>query len=406
VPWFSRAIRIGRCSTIAFSDIAEVGATDWISVQQNVANNWYLYNPDGPCRMAVWMNPTVTGSGAVKRRFLVLWGRPGIAPADWYFAGMTDAVTVSPPSTPVSFIWNSVPAVTFSDHPCMRVYVLPETLTSAQQAAVDKLNTPANTATQADVSAMEIALGVAGGSNKSAQMNFSNVGTGTCTEQACKPVVIGALPDKERTVHASFSLIGSAFAQDTGGGKASGNGNGNNGGGGGDAKANLVRVHAQAFGVADPEKGKPYVYVEMAGGVGWAVPAARLEAGAMTLNLDVANPKVSSRSFVNGNAVDVLSPPRRILFTPIIDVLPGTPKPALDLSALKRFADTPVQPGELFKMQVVLTKGQDGGNGGGDGGGNGGGGGGGGLPKWLWILLLVLLLLILIAWLMRRPSGP
>ena len=381
--YLSQAIRIGRCSVVDFAAIPAVTVADWASIQKNVANNWYLYNPAGPCRMTIWIKASVSAPGIVKRRFLAVWGRPGISPQDWYFAGLTEPVAVTSPTTVTSFIWNDVPAVTFgSDHPCLRVYVLPEVLTAAQQAAVDALKVPA-TATGSNLSALESLFGVAPGSSKSAQMNFANIGTGKCTESSCGPV-IGAVQSPEAQKVSQFSLIGTAYAQEA---SAAGRGNDKPRD---DKPANLIRLVAQAFGVAVPQGNKNYVFVEPIGGLGWALPANLLAQGALALNLEVTNPKFTEKTFVNGNPVVIASPDRRILIAPVVSLLPGTQAPTLDLSALARFAETPVKPGETFKAQIFVKQ--------------GGLDLSGLLAKWWWLLLLLLIALAL--YLLRRRSVP
>jgi hypothetical protein len=86
--------------------------------------------------------------------------------------------------------------------------------------------------------------------------------------------------------------------------------------------------------------------------------------------------------------VEVPSPNRRILVATVVD---GTPAPRIDLSALNRFAETPLTPGQTFDSQIVVF------------------GAGGVSPwwmKWWWLILLVLLILAIILYLLRRPATP
>ena len=113
--------------------------------------------------------------------------------------------------------------------------------------------------------------------------------------------------------------------------------------------------------------------------------------GAVTLTFEVSNPRFTEKVFVNGTTIEIASPARRILIAPVIDVVPGTPLPTLDLSALKRFEDTPVKAGETFKVQIGVK--------------NAGFDPAAFLAKWWWLILLLLLIAIA-AYLMRRRTGP
>lgn len=263
--WISNSIKLGRCGITQWGQIAPINsASNWEAVQQNSLNNWYLYNPGLPCRMGIWVNAQVTpGPGVATRRFLVVWGRPGISPQDWYFAGLTDPVAVTAPATALSFIWNDPPAVTFSSHPCLRVYVLPENLSAAQITTLQGIDT------QAELAAMEATYGVSPSTLQSAQMNFANIGSGNCTDTGCMPLAISRNPGVGR-----WPEITLASARLTDGRTAGATQTARPDNRQGDRKDTLerrIRIVAQAFGVAEPTANKPYVYVERIGGLGWSL---------------------------------------------------------------------------------------------------------------------------------------
>jgi hypothetical protein len=134
------------------------------------------------------------------------------------------------------------------------------------------------------------------------------------------------------------------------------------------------------------------MFVEDIGGLGWSVSNQMLaNLGAIPLKVQVSNPAITERMFVNGTAVEVRSPNRRILVAPVVSVVPGTQAPRIDLSALNRFAETPLTPGQTFDSQIVISA-------------------AGILPpwwlKWWWLILLVLLIILLIIYLVRRPATP
>jgi hypothetical protein len=384
--YFSRAIRLGTCSK-QWADIKEIAiAADWASVQQNAANNWYLYDPKGPCRMGVWIKATSTRMDIVKRRFLVLWGRPNIgAPQAWYLAGTTDsAVAIPGGDTPVSFIWNDVPAVAFSDHPCIIVYMLPPTFTAAQQATITALQTPGGDMEGKRI-AMEAAFGIALGSAQTAQMNFANINpdpNSTCSHAECKPLTM-LTPVPGTMGRPTFTFVQEAMAAERPAGMTRG-----------DqqlatrsdstTRENRVRIVAHAFGVSTSPSSKRYVYVETIGGLGWSLPVSAFAQAAYPLTFEVANPKLAAKMFVRGVVKEIPAPPRRILIIPVVSVVPGTAPPRLDLTGLAKIAETPMQPGDTARAQIVVHAGKI------------------GWPWWVWLLLVVALSIILLVVLSKR----
>ena len=372
--WVSRAIRLGRCSVTDFNAIPEVTTANWASVQTAVGGNWYKFDGQNPCKMTIWMNATVSPPGSVQKRFVAVWGRPGISPQGWFFAGITNPVTVSSPTTAVSFVWNKPPAASFSDHPCLRIYVLPlPPYTGAQDTALAALIADTS-GTNTALSNFETAFNVSGGNGLAAQMNFANFNNATsCSESVCMPTA--SLKRPGEGLLARWSPFAILHAQDRG-----------------DERDSLIRIVAHGFGVADPASNKPYMFIEDIGGLGWSVSNQMLaQAGSIPLKLQVSNPAITERMFANGAPVDVRSPNRRIFVKAVVSVVPGTREPRLDLSALNRFAETPLTPGQTFDSQIVISA-------------------VGGLPpwwmKWWWLILLVLLIIAIILYLARRPATP
>jgi hypothetical protein len=384
--WLSRAIRIGRCSVTDFNSITEVTAANWATVQQSVSDNWYKFNALKPCKMTIWINATVSPPGTVQKRFLAVWGRPGIAPQAWFFAGVTNAVSVSSPTTAVSFVWDKPTPVPggFSDHPCLRVYVLPATFTAAQQTALNDLMN--DTSVNGDkLQPFENAFNVSFSLNTAAQMNFANYdNASSCSEATCMPAaaIIGS-EDSLLARWSPFATLHAQVAQRPGDDRPRP----------GDGRSTSIRLIAHGFGVADPQGTKPYTYVEDIGGLGWAVSNQLLaQAESIPLRVQVSNPAITEKTFANGTAVEVPSPNRRILVVPVVSVVPGTPMPRIDLSALNRFAETPLTPGQTFDSQISIVAVGLGWN--------------AWLMKWWWLILLVLLLIAIGLYLARRPATP
>jgi len=374
----SNSIRLGTCNA-QWADIAPIAsASNWETVQQNTMNHWYLYNPVKPCRMAIWVNAYVSTTAVVKRRFFVMWGRPGISPQDWYVAGLTQPVAVAGPSTPISFIWEKPTAVSFTDHPCLKVYVLPEVLTQTQVDDLLAIDTDAKRV------AMEAAYGVSAANMQIAQMNFANIGTGSCTDGVCMQIALrDQLPETRPGKHVSLAGVafssgdpGSAAQQVRGDGQTTGR----------DSLPQRIRIVIQGFGVAAPEPNKPYVYVEPIGSLGWSVPASISTNASLSLNFDVTNPRVVETAFIAGHRVEVLARPRRILFALTTDLPHGVRAPHLDVRALRGFADHLVPVGETRAMHIPV-------------------GPRGAIP-WLWLILGLLVLLVLAILLRRRRSNP
>lgn len=385
-PSFSRSIRIGRCTVREFNDITEVTLANWEAIQQSVADNWYKFNTDEPCRMTIWIDAKVAGTGIVKKRFMAVWGRPGIAPKDWYFVGLTEPVAISAPNTPVTLIWNKPTPVPFTGHPCLQVYVLPESLTAQQIADIQAIDT------QTKLNKVVNDIVLPQGTEKSAQMNFSNTAAGKCSEPSCLPLssaIMGV--DESDWAQSSFIRIANAQGADEfrGDDRPPDDWRGDDYRGDG-KRSNLVRVVAHGFGVAEPQGNRPYTYVETIGQVGWAIPSNLFAQEPLPLVFEVANPAVTESMFADGSVVEIPSPPRLILVALVTDVVTGDPVPKLDTSGLAKFAETAVKPGEVATAQVSISIDRP-------------------VPPpsswWLWVLLLLILVVLigLLIDLWRRP---
>ena len=386
-PPLSDAIRIGPCHA-QWADIKAVPSlSGWSAFQTDPANSWYEYNPDKPCRMSIWFQPQVNGPGVVTKRFLVVWGRPGIAPQEWYFIGLTNAVPISGSTTPVSFIWDKPGAVGFSDHPCLRVYVLPGTLTPAESTTIAGIDT------DVELKAMESTYVATTSSMHAAQMNFANIKAGSCTNSACQPLALRgrdangrALP---RLALAGFApplaWLNSASWQRTRADEGQARER--------DSSNKHVRIIAQAAGVSAAASNRPYVYLEPIGAIGWALPIDAVSEGHVSLKFDVTNPKVAETAIVGGTRIDVPAPPRRILISVKTEAPRGYAAPRVDTRALARYADMTMEPGQTAETQIVVGR------------------EGGivrpgifGLPWWAWLIFVALVLLLLSVF--RRRRNP
>jgi len=342
--WWSDSIRLSRCDVSQFSDVQEPVTP---GMSQLTLTGWYIYNPVHPCQMKVWVRASNASGGVLQNRLFVVFGRPGIAPQDWFPIEVTAPIAFSSPQEIVSILWKAVPAVSFTDHPCLRVYVLPAVLTAPWQEA--QINT---IATQAQLSAMEMHYGLSpGGDFQNAQMNFNAIGTGSCPLSLCALMppppgaerIAGTLiapPPENPDVMAmaldqNQEVIGTVDDEGSKG-----------------REGGLVRVKAEGVGFAKPEAGRPYTYLTTVGGIAWAFPQNRINPQeGLRLPLEVTNPAVLFRDLGARPPRDVPSPPRQIFVVVTVEAAPGVPVPNVQVAQ----PDRPLQPGESTKTTVVLT---------------------------------------------------
>ncbi len=390
-PALSDAIRIGKCTAPWSSIPAVPSLTDWDTFQ-HTSNTWYVFNVDKPCRMAIWFTPKVGGpvGTVVNRRFFVVFGRPNIAPQQWYVAGVTGEVPVSGSSTPVSFIWDQPTAIPFTDHPCFKIYALQSGTTSADSGILLGITT------QVRLDSVETANNASLGNSRAAQMNFANIDNvqKTCNDAFCQPLSLRDATgdgDKQPRVvmeSAPFSRTeGVAFLQDSarrrGRPPLAKDSTPTR-----DSVGKSVRIIAYGYGVANPTGNKPYVYVEPIGALGWAVPAASYANRAVTLNVDFNNPRVVETAFVGGRRIDVPAPARRLLVALKIDVPVGTPSPRIDLAAVNANAERLVPPGDMNATRIVINPTHR------------------ALPLWIWLLVALVVVIVLVVRFVRSRPAP
>jgi len=330
--WWSDSIRISRCDVGRFADVQEPVTP---GMSQLTLAGWYLYNPVQPCQMKVWVRAANSTGGVVQSRLFVVWGRPGIAPQDWFPVQLTGPIGFSSPEEIVSILWKTVPAVSFTDHPCLRVYVLPAVLTAPwQEAQVGAI------ATQAQLTQMEMHYGIApAGDFQNAQMNFNAIGTGSCQTTQC--AFLPPRPGGERIAGVVASLDGPALVQDQPPVARPGQ----------EQPAGLIRVRAEGIGFAASGTRAPYTYLTPLGGIGWAFPPDRIASReGLTLPLEVTNPAVLFRDF--SRRQDVPSPSRQVLVAVRAEASPGVALPQVRVTQ----PDHPLQPGESVKTGIVLTQ--------------------------------------------------
>lgn len=341
--WWSDAIRLSRCDVSQFSGVQEPLTP---GMSQLGLTGWYIYNPADPCQMKVWVRASNASGGVIQNRLFVVWGRPGIAPQEWFPVDLTGPIGFSSPEEIVSILWNNVPAVSFTDHPCLRVYVLPAALTApwleAQILAID---------TQAELSAMEAHYGIAaGGDFQNAQMNFTATSTGSCTLPQC---ALLAPPGGERIAGVLAALHPNMAWLDLGqqtlvrGDQEEWENDENE-------KEGLIRVKAEGVGFAKPEPRTPYTYLTTVGGIAWAFPQDRIHPReGLRLPIEVTNPALLFRDFSVRPPRDVPSPPRQIFVVVTAEAAPGVPVPAVQVAQPER----PLQAGESTKTTITLTAG-------------------------------------------------
>ncbi|HEX7027118.1 MAG TPA: hypothetical protein VF268_07735 [Gammaproteobacteria bacterium] len=117
--WRSDAIRVYECDSLG-----------------------YTYYPDQPCGIRIEADIVNTGA-VVTKKVAFLWAKHGTGdPAEYNFIDIEDVVLDSGTSaTPVSTtidsgLWEGMPTDQ-ANHPCLRVYIFPDSLTPADQAILE-----------------------------------------------------------------------------------------------------------------------------------------------------------------------------------------------------------------------------------------------------------------------------
>ncbi|HEX8723124.1 MAG TPA: porin family protein [Pyrinomonadaceae bacterium] len=357
----SDAIRLGVCTTTLFSQISPV--VDW-NTNQLTLPGWYQYYPgmagdmNKPCKMRVWVRANQTaGSSPAQRRFFIIWGRPNIGGTkDWFQVALTPAVTVNAPSETFSALWETVPKENFTNHPCLRVYVLPATLTAPFDDAYFNAHSGAAGLTQADLDAVEAHYGMPSPelSPYSAQMNFTALHMGAaCPSSPAQCLQTAALEgDGEGRPAASggdgsFRFVKAGFDPAAAAPKA---GAAQRTDTAGDEGRDTVRVFVEGYGVESAAAKADYVFTKVLGAVGTMVSNKDLVSrGEMTMEIDVTNPRVERRNF-RGQPLEVVSPPRDIFLNVIVKAAPGVTPPAVTVKLDRDH----LGPGETTKGTVVV----------------------------------------------------
>ncbi|MDH5265725.1 MAG: hypothetical protein OEX21_13335, partial [Betaproteobacteria bacterium] len=321
----------------------------------------YKYDQAGPCQMAVWIKALAASLQAgqvVQKRFLVLFGRPGIAPYEWYVAGITGAVPIAGPETKFSFIWNNPPTITFQEHPCMRIYMVQGNVTDAQ---IDAFTSPGPNNTKvmnsSQVSNFEGSFGVPAGGDQTAQMNFNNLSAGSCAHQQCRPLV----GSTERIRVAGLNLAGiplralspgpepddlmlaAAAPKEARPERL-------------DARAKVAaRIVARGYGVVTaPHAKQQFVFIEPVGGLGWVFPNDK----AITVAYDYINPAIAETLVVKGKSQSVRSPSRKIFVAYSIEVAKGVAKPIVKDPTTPKLATKVFEPGQHERVKITFLPGK------------------------------------------------
>jgi hypothetical protein len=144
----------------------------------------YTYYPLHPCRLQ--LQATVHNAGSPQpRNILYLWAEHGSGPVTWRVVDLKEGVMV-PTGNPtiLSADWSGVPTG-LTNHPCVRVYILPPTFL----AAFDRAHI-LNITSQADVDMMEIVYNIT--TAHWAQKNISaNTTIPDCPDVPCRIAALG-----------------------------------------------------------------------------------------------------------------------------------------------------------------------------------------------------------------------
>ena len=353
---FSEDLRIRVCTTTDFG-LASEGVAGW-STDQVTLPKWYQYFPgstaaDKPCKARVWFRPRRTNPSAVavRKRFLIVWGRPFIGGTqDWFVASLTPTIAITAAVDTFNFEWN-VPKNNFTNHPCLRIYALPETLNGA---AGD--GTPVNEAfimaisTAAHLDKLHEAYGVNPGTPLTAQMNFTALRTGNCPAGTC---FVAALPGRDRKVidDSGVRIVTAGFqpSSDADNSLASTSVQDRPG----EEPRDNIRVFVEGFGIESPPSTANYAFLKTLGGVGTMVSnkdLAEMKDG-MTIQLDVGNPRFERVDIRPQASVGILSPQRTIFLNVIVRTPAGVERPTFTVNIDK----TSLGPGETTKGTVVVV---------------------------------------------------
>jgi hypothetical protein len=406
--WFSNAIKISNCTALDWSDIATADTTG----NQVGLNDWYQYLATKPCKMGVWVSALNSlPMMSISARVLVLWADGGLAPTDdWKVVSLSDPVSFVPGLSTMHLVWDKVPAggssvIGGATHPCMKVYILPASLNQAQLDIINAIH-DGPTLNTFEATFVTNGLNLSGMSPQAAQMNFTNLASGSCMDTACMQAanllqdgLLNLLGIRKADAQARDSATGDGhiIVATPVNPKAKSSGDGNGGGTG--TKAPWFGVRVTGFAVPSAPPSAPYVFLTEIGGLGWAVPYTRVSDGAIKLAFNVTNPPLLYRDFSVSPIKDYPAPKRRIIMISEVHAPAGYPTPKFTLDNPTPELDagaTIVATVNVAKTTGVTTS----------------------WPQWIlcllagnmlcWLVLLIILvvLFLLIRMLTRRPSTP
>lgn len=189
-------------------------------------NPGYTYYPDQPCRARIQAEIENTGA-VVSKKVAIIWAKHGTGdPAEYNFVDLKDVVLASgtvptPISTTISSdLWDSVP-VGEPNHPCLRVYIFPDTISPADEDILRGVSS-GGVITRTQLNNLVADNSVQ--TNHWAQKNISRHSTtASCPDEGCRIVTNNIFNDVE------FQLISSANAQTPADVAVINNGNNQNG---------------------------------------------------------------------------------------------------------------------------------------------------------------------------------
>lgn len=357
-PYLSGAIRLGVCGTTTFEGaFSPSGVADW-NTNQTMLHNWYQYNSGGPCSMRIWvrMNRTMPGVSAIKKRIAIFWGRPNIGGTqEWFRVVLSPPLNITAPTETFNFLWTSVSPQTFTDHPCLRVYALPETLNLSDGMGIITESFINGITTDAALVRMENAYNVPNATSpRWAQMNYTaTLNGGMCpTAGGCAPATAqqrrrGNNGDETARDDMPVRIVKASFSPDADSEPADPTQKIGN-----DDRRNF-RVFIEGYGVeSTPNAKRHYAYLQLLGGIGTLVPTRALSTqGGLKFELDVTNPQFVHRDLTKSPPVNTLSPQRDVFLRVVFDLPPGMETPEYTI----KLDRTRLGPGETTKGVVTVT---------------------------------------------------
>ncbi|APV48410.1 hypothetical protein BWI17_01130 [Betaproteobacteria bacterium GR16-43] len=349
-PWVSDSIKLGECEIARWEDI---GSADTSLAQVGILG-WYRYYDVTPCTMGIWVKVTNTAATVASARLLVMWSDGGVTSDQWRVVKLTAPISFGAGDSAFRINWDSVPPgnLTPGTHPCLRVYILPETLlTTFDETAVNAINNPTKLA------AFETAYGFPAypWNARVAQMNFTNLIGNTCPNTACpQPLALG---DWGRTMLASLEWIASpAHAQNVAVRGLAATPIAKDERPRPKADYPFAVVAITAFAVPERPQNRHYVFIEPVGGAAWAIPMKTF-AKPVTLGVRVTNPAIAFRDFGTKKVHEVKAPVRRIILAAHAEGPEGMGTVRVKLPARK----DAMKPGEarIVKAQVTVERKKD-----------------------------------------------